>query len=107
MQPNCLIPHSMKSKSSSLISTSPLLVLGALHLLSARNCLAQPDPDWLDHDRARPLPPVVAPATASTAEQAGKPPSDATVLFAGKDLSQWAAMDGSPTQWITRDGYME
>ena len=70
-------------------------------------CLAQPDPNWLDHDRNRPQPPVVQPATSSTQEQAGKPPSDATVLFDGKDLSQWCSMDGSPTKWITRDGYME
>src|SRR5437868_14297113 len=69
--------------------------------------LAQPDPNWRDHDRDRPLPPVVAPATSSTQEKPGKPPSDATVLFDCKDLSQWAAMDGSPTKWISRDGYME
>jgi len=70
-------------------------------------CQAQPDPNWLDHDRNRPQPPVVEPATVSTQEQAGKPPSDATVLFDGKDLSQWCSMDGSPTKWIARDGYME
>src|SRR5438309_4241629 len=69
--------------------------------------LAQPDPNWLDHDRARPLPPVVTGATPSTAQQVGKAPSDATVLFDGKDLSQWVSMDGKPTKWITRDGYME
>jgi len=69
--------------------------------------LAQPDPNWLDHDRARPLPPVVSPATSSTQQQAGKAPSDAIVLFDGKDLSQWVSMDGTPTKWITREGYME
>jgi len=68
---------------------------------------AQPDPNWIDHDRERPLPPVVTPATASTPEPAGKPPSDAVVLFDGKDLSQWCAMDGSPSKWVVRDGYME
>jgi hypothetical protein len=82
-------------------------LLGALQFAGAPACFAQPDPNWLDHDRNRPQPPVVAPATASTQEQAGKPPSDATVLFDGKDLSQWVSMDGSPTKWITRDGYME
>src|SRR6266699_2722826 len=70
-------------------------------------CLAQPDPNWLDHDRTRPLPPVVTPATPGTQENAGKAPSDATVLFDGKDLSQWVSMEGKPTKWITRDGYME
>ncbi|HWW02027.1 MAG TPA: family 16 glycoside hydrolase [Candidatus Acidoferrum sp.] len=64
-------------------------------------CLAQPDPNWLDHDRARPQPSVVTPG------EAGKPPSDAIVLFDGKDLSQWASMDGTPTRWISRDSYME
>src|SRR5260370_20540172 len=64
-------------------------------------CLAQPDPNWLDHDRARPQPSVVTPG------EAGKPPSDAIVLFDGKDLSQWASMDGTPARWISRDSYME
>ncbi len=83
------------------------LALAVLPLSSATNCLAQPDPNWLDHDRDRPSPPVITPATASTQEQSGQPPSDATVLFGGQDLSQWVSMDGSPTKWITRDGYME
>jgi hypothetical protein len=83
-------------------------VISALQLASGPACFAQPDPNWNDHDRDRPQPPVVTPATASTPEQPGKPPSDATVLFDGKDLSQWVSLaDGSPTKWITRDGYME
>src|SRR5258708_2526892 len=86
---------------------SSLSILCALQLFSHRTCHAQPDPNWLDHDRDQPLPAVVQPATPSTQEQAGKAPSDATVLFDGKDVSQWASMDGSPTKWITRDGYME
>src|SRR5256885_11363695 len=35
------------------------------------------------------------------------PPSDAIVLFDGKDLSQWQSQDGSPAKWVVRDGYME
>jgi hypothetical protein len=69
--------------------------------------LAQPDPNYLDHDRTRPQPVVIIGVTASSQEQPGKPPSDAVVLFDGKDLSQWVSLDGSPTKWITRDGYME
>ncbi len=34
----------------------------------------------------------------------GKPPSDAVVLFDGSDLSMWSHADGSPSQWIIRDG---
>jgi hypothetical protein len=78
---------------------------GALNL--ACFCLAQPDPNWLDHDRARSQPAAVTPAVPSTQDHVGKAPSDATVLFDGSDLSQWAALDGSPTKWIVRDGYME
>jgi hypothetical protein len=83
------------------------LALGHLALIAPWSCPAQPDPNWLDHDRTRPQPPVITPATASTQEKAGQPPSDATVLFDGKDISQWVSMDGTPTKWITRDGYME
>jgi hypothetical protein len=76
-------------------------------LLIRSHALAQPDPNWLDHDRLRPLPPVVNPGTASTPDKAGQPPSDAVVLFDGRDISQWADMDGKPTKWIVRDGFME
>ena len=68
---------------------------------------AQPDPRWLGHDRSRPLPARVSPGTFSSPEQPGRPPADAVVLFDGKDLSSWVGMDGSPTRWIVKDGYME
>lgn len=35
------------------------------------------------------------------------PPSDALVLFDGKDLSQWQSPSGKPATWVLRDGYME
>ena len=66
-----------------------------------------PDPNWLDHDRDRPLPPVVTPSTPGSQEQPGRPPSDAIVLFDGKDLSPWVAMDGSATKWVVKDGALE
>jgi hypothetical protein len=79
--------------------------LAAIFQLSAS---AAPDPNWLDHDRDRPQPPAVTPGRVSTPDKAGTAPSDATVLFDGKDLSQWVSLsDGSPTKWIMRDGYME
>src|SRR5438552_4322173 len=80
---------------------------GIFALMLGSTALAQPDPNWLEHDRARPLPPVVTGATPSSPQQAGHAPSDAVVLFDGKDLSQWVSMDGRPTKWITREGYME
>lgn len=87
-------------------SANRLLLTNAILLVSL-SAFAQPDPNWLDHDRDRPLPPVVKPGTPATTERAGTPPSDAVVLFDGKDLGQWVSMDGSPTKWIVRDGYME
>src|SRR5260370_8643036 len=35
------------------------------------------------------------------------PPSDAVVLFDGKDLSKWAHKDGSPAKWKVENGYFE
>jgi len=69
---------------------------------------AQVDPKWEIHDRNRPVPAVVDPGTASTQDAAGKPPSDAVVLFDGKDLSQWVQKkDGSPAKWKVENGYIE
>jgi hypothetical protein len=58
------------------------------------------------HDVTRPHPPSVTPATTP-----GAPPSDAIVLFDGKDLSKWSHVDanGASTaaKWAVRDGHME
>ncbi len=34
----------------------------------------------------------------------GPPPSDAIVLFDGKDLSQWESAKKGPAQWLVKDG---
>src|SRR5579872_199438 len=83
------------------------VIVSTLKISFGPDCLAQPDPNWIEHDRDRPLPAMVTPGRSGTDEQPGTPPSDATVLFDGKDLPQWSGMDGSPTKWIVRDGYME
>jgi hypothetical protein len=80
---------------------------GACLAAHALLCGAQPDPNWLGHDRRRPQPRVVEPGTAGTPDQPGRPPADAVVLFGGEDLSAWVGMDGSPTKWIVKEGYME
>ncbi len=85
---------------------SPALsALGILALASIAT--AEPDRNWLEHDRARPQPPVVDPGSASTANEPGRPPSDAVVLFNGSDTSQWVAMDGSPTKWLVHERAFE
>src|SRR6478735_5142084 len=67
------------------------------------------------HDPARPKPAVVAPG-----DQPGAPPSDAVVLFDGKDLSKWTTANlgvpgnlgasgyqvtGNPAPWKVENGY--
>ena len=37
----------------------------------------------------------------------GGAPSDAIVLFNGKDLSQWQTVSGSEAKWLVKDGAME
>jgi hypothetical protein len=87
--------------------TLPALVLAALALNIPQIGSAQQDSSFKIHDWSRPRPPVVDPGTPSTQELPGKAPSDATVLFDGKDLSQWCSMDGSAPKWIIKDRVME
>ena len=69
--------------------------------------MAQVDSHWKPNDPDRPVPPVIEPGTASTQDSPGRPPSDAVVLFDGKDLSQWLGEDGQPAKWKVTDGAME
>ena len=85
-----------------------LILITALFALSgATICTAQVDPKWEIHDRNRPNPTVITAGTASTQDAPGKPPSDAVVLFDGKDLSHWAQKDGSAAKWKVENGYFE
>ena len=86
---------------------TPLVLALGLITVSVGSLHAAPDPNWLGHDRERPMATVVTPGTFSSQQQPGVPPSDATILFDGKDISPWVAMDGSPTKWIVKDAAME
>ncbi len=59
---------------------------------------------WHVHDGDRPLPPTVDPGTSSTQAEPGRPPSDAIVLFDGKDLSHWRSKSGKPAPWKIDSG---
>ena len=88
-------------------AAAPAIVLSALAVLVAVAAAAQGRKDWEIHDLNRPVPPIVDPGTASTPEQPGRPPSDAVVLFDGKDLSHWRSEKGGPAAWKVDKGYME
>ncbi len=66
-----------------------------------------PGGKWHVHDPNRPQPKVITPGTCGTQEAPGQPPSDATVLFDGKDLSNWEAVKGGAAGWKVENGYME
>jgi len=61
----------------------------------------EPNGFWHVHDPARPQSEVVAPGAFSAM---ATPPSDATVLFDGKDLSQWMDSQGNPAPWLIQEG---
>lgn len=85
------------------LSTLATLILVSLTQLS----FSQAEMKWKIHDPNRPLPPVIDPGTASTQDTPGHAPSDAIVLFDGKDLSRWTDKDGKPAKWKVENGYME
>ena len=67
-----------------------------------------PNQKWHVHDPDRPYPPAVTPGSTP-----GAPPSDAIILFDGKDLSKWAqhgrnngGKDVAPA-WKVENGYFE
>jgi hypothetical protein len=66
---------------------------------------------WHVHDPGRPHPKVVTPGA-----QPGQPPSDAVILFDGKDLSKWTrarlgtaayTISADPAEWKVGNGYFE
>jgi hypothetical protein len=64
-----------------------------------------PDGKWRVHDPDRPQPRVVTPG--ATFSQDAPAPSDAEVLFDGRDLSQWQTTRGEPAKWNVQNGYLE
>jgi Domain of Unknown Function (DUF1080) len=86
-----------------LFYTISALLLAVLPL----RCNAQVDTKWKIHDPNRPVPSAIEPATASTQDSPGHPPSDAVVLFDGKDLSKWSHKDGGSAKWKVENGYFE
>jgi len=59
---------------------------------------------WKAHDWERERPQVISPGTSNLPLAA---PSDAVVLFNGKNLDEWRSSDGGLAKWIVKDGVME
>jgi hypothetical protein len=80
------------------------------HDLGFRDTPILPGLPYHVHDDQRPHPPVVTPSTVP-----GGPPSDAVILFDGKDLSKWEghpstitkAGAAGPAEWKVENGYFE
>ena len=70
------------------------------HDLGYDNTPTYPGMKWRVHDSTRPRPDVVTPGTCNAPSL--QPPSDAEVLFDGKDTSKWKQLP-----WKVENGYME
>jgi hypothetical protein len=87
-------------------SFAKALVLLPVSLLAGTTLLmAQQQYDSTDHRATEiysPVPPIVTPAST-----VGAPPSDAVVLFDGKNEDAWVRVaDGGPADWIVSDGIL-
>ena len=96
----------LRRKSVRVLGACALALGAAVVYAQERSGPPQPWSKWHVHDMARPVPPIVTPGTFSTNDQPGKPPSDAIVLFDGKDLSQWQAAGGGEPTFTLKDGEM-
>lgn len=70
----------------------------ALSGVLASPLMAQVAPQWEVHDTLRTRPRIVSVRGV---------PSDAIVLFDGKDLSEWRSVRGGAAPWRVRDGFVE
>jgi 3-keto-disaccharide hydrolase len=64
-----------------------------------------PGTEWHVHDGDRPQPRIVTPA--ATFSHLAPAPSDAVVLFDGKDLSKWEVGPDREAKWKVENGYIE
>ena len=64
-----------------------------------------PGQKWRVHDGTRPQPRVVAPGDSFS--HLAPPPSDALILFDGRDLANFEKANRQPAGWKVENGYME
>src|ERR1700722_6452435 len=89
-----MIPFACSTLKRTLV-VLPISLLACSSMLFAQN----PTDTIKDHRTTEiysPVPPIVTPA-----DKPGAPPSDAIILFDGKNQDQWAlASNGQPADWI-------
>lgn len=86
-----------------------MAVVAVLGLFGASyRCDAQastaPTISWTIHDTTRAQPPLVDPGPSMPS---ARPPSDAIILFDGRDGSEWRSQNGQPLRWKIESGYLE
>src|SRR5262245_43034578 len=80
------------------------VVIAAVTTAISQTQQPQPRPSAeLPYESPKKDPPIITPAA-----KLGDAPSDAVILFDGKDLSGWKSLrDGSDAKWDVKDGYMQ
>lgn len=91
----------------SLLAAAAAILMVIVRVGPSSSAASEEEQQWKEHDRSRPQPTVITPGESSTQERPGRPPSDAIVLFDGKELSEWQAIDGGPAKWKVEDGHFE
>jgi hypothetical protein len=93
----------------SLKKPVPLILIAVVFLTegTSHHGIAQTAHDWKVHDQDRPRPTVVDPGSLSIQQHAGQHPSDAIILFDGRDFSEWSTEKGEPVKWKLEKDYME
>ena len=89
----------MRTHISKFLALSTLMAFQQLH------AAPQDKPKPEDTEIWEPVPKVVTPGTGTTN---ATPPSDAIVLFDGKNLDEWVTVkDQSPAKWVVADGVIQ
>jgi hypothetical protein len=87
------------------LGTAASLMAAEQHELGYSDTPYIPGTKWHIHDGHRPQPRIVTPGEHFS--EMADPPSDAIVLFNGKDYSKWEGEGGKPVRWKITDGVME
>ncbi len=88
----------MRIQSWKFVTLAALSAAAACTVWAQQPAGAKPE----DTEVWEPVPPVVTPGATC-----GAPPSDAIVLFDGKNLDEWVSVrDQSPAKWVVGDGVL-